>query len=39
VAVGALVTPASRLIVGRSGAVPYRAGDRVDVRWTVTAGT
>jgi hypothetical protein len=38
VAVGALVTPASRLIVGRSGAVPYRAGDRVDVRWTVAAG-
>ena len=34
--VGSVVKPSSKLIVGRSGATAYRAGDRVDVLWTIT---
>lgn len=34
--VGSLIKPSSKLIIGRSGAAPFRAGDRVDVRWTIT---
>lgn len=34
--VGALVSPASKLIVGRGDAVPFRPGDRIDVLWKIT---
>lgn len=36
VAIGDLVSPASKLVVGRGDAVGYRPGDRIDVLWTVT---
>lgn len=35
VAVGDLVSPTSTLLVGRSDATRYRAGDRIDVLWRV----
>ncbi|MGD9570732.1 MAG: hypothetical protein AB7V62_02450 [Thermoleophilia bacterium] len=35
-AVGDLIDPSSKLIVGRSDETRFRAGDRVEVRWTVS---
>ncbi len=34
--VGGLIRPASKLLVGRSGSVPSRPGDRIDVIWRIT---
>lgn len=34
--IGSLILPSSKLIIGRSDAVGFRPGDRVDVLWKVT---